>query len=85
MLWFTWALVGLFDVRFVTDSVFGKACIVFFEGDKANNILPERILRAGHLGVMIGFAVVAPNFDPNHQNKQTFRTMCEYSPYNCPR
>ncbi len=24
MLWFTWALVGLFDVRFVTDSIFGK-------------------------------------------------------------
>ncbi len=23
MLWFTWALVGLFDVRFVTDSIFG--------------------------------------------------------------
>ncbi len=25
VLWFTWALVGLFDVRFVTDSIFGRA------------------------------------------------------------
>jgi hypothetical protein len=24
MLWFTWLLVGLYDVRFVTDSIFGK-------------------------------------------------------------
>ncbi|KAH8892634.1 hypothetical protein GQ53DRAFT_781293 [Thozetella sp. PMI_491] len=46
MLWFTWALVGLFDVRFVTDSIF------------------ERLARAVHLGVMVGFAVVAPNFNP---------------------
>lgn len=57
MLWFTWALVGLFDVRFVTDSVF------------------ERVALACHLGVMIGFAVVAGNFHPDDQDQQTFQTM----------
>ncbi len=24
VLWFTWTMVGLFDVRFVTDSIFGE-------------------------------------------------------------
>ncbi|KAH8881009.1 hypothetical protein GQ53DRAFT_520559 [Thozetella sp. PMI_491] len=57
MLWFTWALVGLFDVRFVTDSIF------------------ERCARAVHLGVMVGFAVVAANFDPMQQVRLTFRAM----------
>ncbi|KAF3759999.1 hypothetical protein M406DRAFT_343623 [Cryphonectria parasitica EP155] len=57
ILWFTWALVSLFDVRFVTDSVF------------------ERIARAGHLGVMIGLAVVASDFHPENQDERTFRTM----------
>lgn len=57
LLWFTWALISLFDVRFVTDSVF------------------SRIARAGHLGVMIGFAVVAGKFHPEEQDKRTFRTM----------
>lgn len=57
LLWFTWALVGLFDVRFVADSIF------------------ERIARAGHLGVMIGLAVVAGNFHPHEQDKKTFQTL----------
>lgn len=55
MLWFTWALVGLFDVRFVADSIF------------------ERATRAGHLGVMVGFAVVAHDFRPAHQARPVFR------------
>jgi low temperature requirement protein LtrA len=25
VLWLTWALIGLYDVRFVTDSIFGKS------------------------------------------------------------
>ncbi len=25
VLWLTWALIGLYDVRFVTDSIFGTA------------------------------------------------------------
>ncbi|KAH8912512.1 hypothetical protein BR93DRAFT_933503 [Coniochaeta sp. PMI_546] len=57
VLWLTWALIGLYDVRFVTDSIF------------------ERITRAAHLGVMVGIAVVAPNFDPTAQVKSTFRVM----------
>lgn len=57
LMWFTWALVGLFDVRFVADSVF------------------SRVARAGHLGVMIGFAVVAGDFHPEEQDERTFQTM----------
>lgn len=57
LLWFTWALVGLFDVRFVADSIF------------------ERIARAGHLGVMIGLAVVAGDFHPHSQDRKTFQTL----------
>lgn len=56
-MWFTWALIGLFDVRFVADGFF------------------SRITRAGHLAVMIGFAVVAGNFHPEKQDQQTFQTM----------
>ncbi|KAK7427441.1 hypothetical protein QQZ08_006047 [Neonectria magnoliae] len=57
ILWMTWLAVSLYDVRFVTDSIF------------------ERLARAVHLGVMIGFAVVAPNFKPAEQNLQTMRVM----------
>lgn len=57
ILWITWLVVSLYDVRFVTDSIF------------------ERLARAVHLGVMIGFAVVAPNFKPTDQNLQTMRVM----------
>ncbi|KAK1828879.1 hypothetical protein QBC39DRAFT_288437 [Podospora conica] len=57
LLWFNWALLGLFDVRFVTDSIF------------------ERLARAFHFGVMVGMAVVAPNFTLTDQHAQTFRTM----------
>lgn len=57
ILWFTWAIVGLYDVRFVTDSIF------------------ERITRAVHVGVMVGIAVVAPNFDPAAQTQPTFRAL----------
>ncbi|KID82654.1 Low temperature requirement A [Metarhizium guizhouense ARSEF 977] len=52
VLWFTWLAVALYDVRFVTDSIF------------------ERVARAVHLGVMVGFAVVAPNFRPEENNHQ---------------
>lgn len=59
MLWFTWALVALFDVRFVSDSIF------------------ERVAKAGHVGVMVGFAVVASDFHPDdkNQNPQIFKIM----------
>ncbi|CAJ2512389.1 Uu.00g054040.m01.CDS01 [Anthostomella pinea] len=57
ILWFNWFLVGIFDVRFVTDSIF------------------ERLARTAHLGVMVGFSVVATNFDPDAQKKGTFQAL----------
>ncbi|KAF4456111.1 bacterial low temperature requirement a [Fusarium albosuccineum] len=57
ILWMTWLSVSLYDVRFVTDSIF------------------ERAARGVQLGVLVGFAVVAPNFKPDDQNIQTMRTM----------
>ncbi|KOS23200.1 hypothetical protein ESCO_004011 [Escovopsis weberi] len=57
LLWLTWFTTTLYDVRFVTDSVF------------------ERAARACQLGVLVGFAVVAPSFDPDHQHIPTMRTM----------
>jgi hypothetical protein len=32
-----------------------------------------------HLGVMVGLAIVAPNFQPEDQQKQVFQTMCKLS------
>ncbi|KAF4478513.1 bacterial low temperature requirement a [Fusarium agapanthi] len=57
ILWITWLATSLYDVRFVTDSLF------------------ERAARGIHLGVMVGFAVVAPRFTPHDQNMKTMRTM----------
>ncbi|KAK5987937.1 hypothetical protein PT974_12073 [Cladobotryum mycophilum] len=57
LLWLTWFVTTLYDVRFVTDSIF------------------ERTARAAQLGVLVGFAVVAPSFDPDHQEVPTMRTM----------
>ncbi|KAJ4006743.1 hypothetical protein NW752_010744 [Fusarium irregulare] len=56
VLWITWLTTGLYDVRFVTDSIF------------------ERVARGIHLGVMVGFAVVAPKFKPEDQDMRTMRT-----------
>ncbi|OAA60842.1 Low temperature requirement A [Cordyceps fumosorosea ARSEF 2679] len=57
LLWGTWFMVTLYDVRYVTDSIF------------------ERIARAVQLGVLVGFTVVAPNFDPEDQDEPTMMTM----------
>ncbi|KAJ6447087.1 sulfate permease [Purpureocillium lavendulum] len=57
LLWLTWFLVTLFDVRFVTDSIFA------------------RVTRAIQLGVLVGFAVVAPKFNPSDQHRDTMRAM----------
>jgi hypothetical protein len=35
----------------------------------------ERAAKAVHLGVIVGLAVVGPNFDPAQQKKQVFQTM----------
>ncbi|KAH7035701.1 uncharacterized protein B0I36DRAFT_264985 [Microdochium trichocladiopsis] len=57
LVWFNWFLVGCFDVRYVTDSIF------------------SRVARTLHLGVIVGFGVVAPNYDPTKQNKGTWQCM----------
>ncbi|RDA83178.1 hypothetical protein CP532_6452 [Ophiocordyceps camponoti-leonardi (nom. inval.)] len=57
LLWQTWFLVTMFDVRYLSDSIFA------------------RTTRAIQLGVLIGFAVVAPKFDIINQHANTFRTM----------
>ncbi|KAM4057317.1 Low temperature requirement A [Hirsutella rhossiliensis] len=57
LLWLTWFLVTLFDVRYVTDSIF------------------SRLTRAIQLGVLVGFVVVAPKFDPSDQHSDTMRAM----------
>lgn len=48
ILWFTWAQVTLYDVRFATDSFF------------------ERIAHACHFGVMVGLAIIGPQFLLEH-------------------
>lgn len=53
----TWFVVTLFDVRYVTDSIFA------------------RLTRAIQLGVLVGFAVVAPKFDPTDQKFGNMKTM----------
>ncbi|KAI3328234.1 hypothetical protein F4824DRAFT_428462 [Ustulina deusta] len=55
ILWFDWFLVGLYDVRYLADSVF------------------ERVARVIHMGVMVGFSVVAVNYTPDQQIKETFQ------------
>jgi hypothetical protein len=57
ILWFLWAQVSLFDVRFVQDSIL------------------ERIGKACQFGVMVGLAIVGPDFDPSRQEQDVFRTL----------
>lgn len=58
LLWTTWLLTTLYDVRYVTDSVW------------------ERLCRAVHLAVMVGFAELGPTFDFFKEAKSVFRAMC---------
>lgn len=48
----------MYDVRFVTDSVF------------------ERLARAVHMGVLVGFVTVSPNFETQDQDSVIFQTFC---------
>ncbi|KAI5860002.1 hypothetical protein GGS23DRAFT_257914 [Durotheca rogersii] len=57
LLWTTWLLTTLYDVRFTADSVWERCC------------------KAVHLGVMIGFAEIGTNFEPDNQIVSVFRTM----------
>ncbi|KAH7353431.1 hypothetical protein B0T11DRAFT_117630 [Plectosphaerella cucumerina] len=56
LIWSTWLLTSLYDVRFVTDSVF------------------ERCARAVHMGVLVGFVTVSPNFETKEQDAVIFQT-----------
>lgn len=57
ILWFLWAQVALFDVRFVQDSIL------------------ERVGKACQFGVMIGLAIVGPDFNPGRQEQDVFRSL----------
>lgn len=39
--------------------------------------LLERTARACHLGIMVGLAIVGPNFDTLEENPSAFRAMCK--------
>lgn len=57
ILWFLWAQVALFDVRFVQDSIL------------------ERVGKACQFGVMVGLAIVGPDFNPENQEQDVFRSL----------
>ncbi|KAI9640181.1 hypothetical protein NHQ30_011418 [Ciborinia camelliae] len=57
ILWFLWLQVGLFDVRFVSDSIL------------------ERLGKAFQFGVMMGLAIVGPDFNSSDQNPGAFRSL----------
>ncbi|CZR62602.1 uncharacterized protein PAC_12499 [Phialocephala subalpina] len=57
ILWFLWAQVALFDVRFVQDSIL------------------ERVGKGLQFGVMVGLAIVGPDFNPNKQEQDVFRSL----------
>lgn len=40
---------------------------------------PARLTRIVQLGVLVGFVVVAPKFDPTNQRAETMRAMCTYA------
>ncbi|RFU73321.1 hypothetical protein TARUN_8929 [Trichoderma arundinaceum] len=58
LLWTTRLLTTLYDVRYITDSVW------------------ERLCRAVHLAVMVGFAELGPTFDFFKEAKSVFQAMC---------
>lgn len=86
MLWMSWLVVGLYDVRFVTDSIFGMFISPPQSLSPIYIVVPqlthvERLIRAVHLGVFVGFAVVAPKFNPNDQDLTSMRSMCRFLPF----
>ncbi|KHO00379.1 uncharacterized protein MAM_01157 [Metarhizium album ARSEF 1941] len=72
LLWLTWFQVALYDVRYATDSIFDlcQASTFLIKADT-----PARATRAIQLGVLVGFVVVAPKFNPNDQDLNTMRAM----------
>jgi low temperature requirement protein LtrA len=52
LLWLTWYQVSLYDVRFLKDT----------------RTLFERVTKAIHFGVMVGFAIIGPQWKPGESN-----------------
>ncbi|KAM0328230.1 hypothetical protein ACHAQA_005639 [Verticillium albo-atrum] len=63
------AYVGFFSLMWTTW--FQTGC---FDVRFITDSIFERCARAVHLGVLVGFAVVSPNFDPSEQDPQVFKT-----------
>jgi hypothetical protein len=73
--------------RKTLTSYIGFFCVLWFTWCQvsmfdvrfvADSVL-ERAAKGVHLGVMVGLAIVAPNFQPDDQQKQVFQTMCKLS------
>jgi hypothetical protein len=73
--------------RKTLTSYIGFFCVLWFTWCQvslfdvrfvADSVL-ERAAKGVHLGVMVGLAIVAPNFQPEDQQKQVFQTMCKLS------
>jgi low temperature requirement protein LtrA len=71
--------------RKTLTSYVGFLCVLWFTWCQvsifdvrfvADSVL-DRATKAVHLGVMVGLAVVGPNFDPEDQDKPVFQTMCK--------
>ncbi|KAJ8117575.1 hypothetical protein ONZ43_g4180 [Nemania bipapillata] len=63
-----WSYVG-----YITLLWFDWFLVSLYDVRYLTDSVAERIGRAVHLGVMIGFAVVSPNFTPDQQSKTTFQ------------
>ena len=68
------AYVGYFTTLWMTWLL-----VAMYDVRYVTDCVFERVARGIHLGVMVGFAVVAPSFDPSDQDKNTMRTMCRCS------
>ncbi|RCI12674.1 hypothetical protein L249_0878 [Ophiocordyceps polyrhachis-furcata BCC 54312] len=79
LLWLTWLLVTLYDVRYVTDSIFSKAKSNLCRSWSLHILLTRprkaRLTRAIQLGVLVGFTIVAPKFNPTAQHMETMQAM----------
>lgn len=78
----TWFNVTLFDVRYATDSIFCTSPPRLTIADSTYNS-PARLNTAIQLGVLIGFVVVAPKFNPTTQDVPAMRAMCTYASLRC--
>lgn len=98
-LFFVANLTSFSDIHEINDSqvlsaYIGFFCVLWFTWCQVSlfdvrfvvDSVLERAAKAVHLGVMVGLAVVGPNFDPAQQieqTKQVFQTMCQLQPFSC--